>query len=525
MKEISKIVTLIIFGFTALGIGALIFLPSPWDRQGNHAVQPPRVIIPMTVDSWIEYGHDLLGQPAFLDAPPMIDLGEGELLISVLNGNFYRNPVQEQIVAYLNTLIPESYVSLAFIEYDSAARSHNRVWGAPTAATRPETVTLYTQDIIGDGSVSLLLSGMNHSGEHTLTVFRSNASAEEEPFTKIADIRIDGDITVREVPRSQAFQMGLSHGQSFTIAARGRNLESDNLMDQVEIIYAFNPESRFFEQRSRTLIPGAQIEQQRVREILSSIQAFEGFASGLWHYVTPQGTVDRNQFIYFDPASRQITFFSHGTMQVFEWRNSIATRQGIHITGQNISISTIRRSIDVQLESLNGIRIRTSENLRPAFRTFAAPWDGSYRMAGRPAVGGANAPQTNGNGRLDVSFDARQDNTAIGRLHFFPCGAYQLLTSDGVRHGTYAFFAINGKEMLELRTIASATGNGSLSTSHAVDLNGNGVAGSPGKIRETFLVEGDIGDSLTLFSVRIGAQGVERLPHEGAIVLSFVEES
>jgi len=496
MKGTFRIVTVAIFALTALGIAALIIFPSPWNYQQGNTVQQPRIVVPVTPDAWLDYGpQEIL---AFQAMTPRISLGEGNVVVSVLDGNFYRNPVQEQFVAYRNLLEPESPIFLTFIEYDAASRTHKRLWTAPTGATRAETITLDTMDIIGDRSVSILLSGMNHQGEHTLTVFRMNGIHEEEPFRKIADIRIDGSITVQEVARSQAFQMGQAPGQSFTIAAQGRDLNSDNLMDQVQIIYAFNPANEFFEQRSSTRIPGAQIEQLRVRELLGNQQAFEEFISGLWHFVTPQGTVDRNQFIYFDPPNRQIIFYGDDTMQIFSWGNSIATRQGLHITSQNISISTIRRSIDIQLESLNGIRIRTSENLRPAFRAFTAPWDGSYRMAGSPAntsVPAAAAIST----RIDARFDS-----PIGRLHFFPDGSYEIHSAAVLaRQGTYAFFKVNGQELLELRS--------------------NGDSGS---LRETFVVEGaETGrQNLTLFPVRVGARGIEHL-HEGAISLTLVEDS
>ena len=496
-----RIITVIIFGFTALGIGALVLLPSPWNTQTARELPQNRVVIPRTLSAWIDdYGQsqdELIAREAMTSRLP---LGEGRDVAAVLNGNFYGNPVQEQFVAYRNTLEPGGLIYITFIGYDPAQRSFRRVWTAQTAAVRPETITLDALDLIGDRSVCILLSGMNKLGEHVLTVFRMNPAQEEEEeerFKRIAEITIDGSITVMEVARSQAYQMGFGPGQSFTIAAQGRDLNSENLMDQIEIIYAHNPATGIFEQRSISRIPGAQIEQRRVRELLGNPQAFEEFVAGLWHFVTPQGTIDRNQFIYFDPPNQQIIFFADQTMQVFAWRNSIATRQGLHITSQNISISTIRRSIDIQLESLNGIRIRTSENLRPAFRGVAAPWDGSYRMAGRPMNIAPDSPAAS-----FTHIDARYDS-AIGRIHFFPDGSLAIQTGGTLRQGKYAFFQVNGKELLEFRY--------------------------DGALRETFLVEGERGDvtprqNITLLPVRISAMGIERL-NEGAISLTLVEDS
>jgi hypothetical protein len=511
MKGIYKIVTIGIFGFIALGIAALIILPSPWDTQ-NSVIQQPRIVVPRMMDApWVEEEYSLIEVIAREVMTPRIPLGEGNVVVSVLNGNFYRNPVQEQFVAYHNIMEPGGPVYLTFIEYDAASRTYRRTWTAATSATRPETVTLDVHDLIGDWSVSVLLSGMNHYGEYTLTVFRMNpsySSGQEgaghsgERFSQIADIRVDGNILVREVARPQSYQMGIVPGQSFTIAARGRDIDSANIMDQIEAVYAFNPPSGFFERRSSVRIPGAHVEQLRVREILSNSGAFEEFLSGLWFYVTAQGTIDRNQYIYFDPANRQVIFFSDDTMQVFAWRNSIATRNGIHIVSQNISISTIRRAIDVQLESLEGIRIRTSENLRPAFRMLTSPQDGSYRRAGRPA---ADAPPA---AMQAVHLEARYDSP-MGRLYFFSDGSYHLHASNGLSQGKYAFFSVNGKELLELRS-----------------------NGSSGPQRQTFIVEGELASggvaanqqSLTLLPVRFSSRGIERL-QESPLSLTLVDGS
>ena len=527
MKGIYRIVTIGIFGFTALGIAALIFLPSPWYTQTGRVFQQPRIVVPRMMDaSWAD---DEFSLPEAIVGEVMtsrIPLGEGNVVVSVLNGNFYRNPVQEQFVAYRNILQPGGPIYLTFIEYDAATRTYRRTWTAATSATRPETVNLDAHDLIGDWSVSVLLSGMNHHGEYTLTVFRMNSADSSagglspdayngERFSKIADIRVDGSITVREVARPQSYQMGLTPGQSFTIAAQGRDLNSENIMDQIENVYAFNAASTFFERRSSVRIPGAQIEQRRVRELLGNSGVFEEFLSGLWFFVTAQGTIDRNQYIYFDPANRQVTFFTDDTMQVFEWRNSIATRNGIHIVSQNISISTVRRAIDVQLESLDGIRIRTSENLRPAFRMLSSPQDGSYRRAGRPANDTPDAVAVHA-----AHLEARYDSP-MGRLYFFSDGSYRLHSSGGLIQGTYAFFSVNGKELLELRSTEL----------RSTELRSNG---SPAPQRQTFIVEGELAasgagvaanrQSLTLLPVRFSSRGIERL-QESALSLTLVDGS
>jgi len=200
---------------------------------------------------------------------------------------------------------------------------------------------------------------------------------------------------------------------------------------------------------------------------------------------------------------------------VFEWRNSIATRNGIHIVSQNISISTIRRAVDVQLESLESIRIRTSENLRPAFRMLVDPLDGSYRRAGRPANEMPAPPPAV---VPAPHFEARYDSP-IGRLYFFPDGSYRLHSGGGFSQGMYAFFSVNGLELLELRSVERSS-NEPRATERP--------NGSSAPQRQTFLVEGELGaadrQSLTLLPVRFSSRGIERL-QESALSLTLVDGS
>jgi hypothetical protein len=333
-----------------------------------------------------------------------------------------------------------------------------------------------------------------------MNTFRTqNAQERSGLFSKIAEFRIDGTITVKEVERPQAYQMGFGRGQSYTIAAHGRDLGSANIMDQVEIIYAYNEGNGLYEQTGLTRIPGTQIEQRRLRELLGNSKAFEEFITGLWYYVTPQGTIDKRQYIYFSPSSREIIFYGDETQQLFTWQNSAATRYGLYIASHNISITTSRRSIDIELESLESIRVKVFEDVRLNI-SGVAPWDGSYRKAG-PPENSARKPVAPGNTFIDAYYDS-----SIGKMHFSLNGTYELYTGSAVRQGKYAVFYLNDQELLELRSDSFA-----------------------GSQRETYLVESEITadtrgtglrKALNLLRVRLSARGIEKL-HEGTILLTL----
>ncbi|MCL2318949.1 MAG: pallilysin-related adhesin, partial [Treponema sp.] len=546
-----KILTVVVFIVAALGVAAFVFFPVSWTGKKNRVDRQTRIIIPQSRNIGTEgtdNAAELMAREDSMTAK--LPLQEGEVIVSVLNGNFDGNPMEEQFVAYRNLLEIESPIYITFIGYDEASRAYKRVWSAPTAATRPGTISLYTQDLLGDRSICVLLSGMNGLGEHTLTIFRMNpaqpggaqrnpsqnrqtAAPGNERFSKLAELRIDGSITIRETERTQAYQLGLSRGQSYTIAAYGRDFESSNILDQIEIIYAYNPGNGLYEQTSRTRIPGTQIEQRRVRELLGNTQAFEDFITGLWYYTTPQGTIDMHQYIYFSPATKEIIFYGDETQQVFTWQNSAATRYGLYVSSQNISVTTLRRSIDIELESLDSIKIRVFEDVRLKIGVNA-PWDGSYRKAGPPKNSTPKPPAA-----TTAFIDARYDSS-LGKIQFSRDGSYNLNAGGTIRQGKYAFFTLNNQEFVELRSdgtsapqratyLVEGDNTGKSVTAPAAKPAASGTAPSPapraapGPAPAAAPEPAAPRKNLTLVRVRIGARGVEEL-HEGPISLSLSQD-
>ncbi|GHV81606.1 hypothetical protein AGMMS49991_01640 [Spirochaetia bacterium] len=499
-KKPVRPVTILFFMLTLGVIAALIFKPDVFFRPQGRVQKQTRIMIPQPLPAGDAEGPFSAGERVSWDdgMNAKVALDDREILVSVLSVDLDGDLQEEQIIAYRNLAETDSPIYITYIDFDDQTRGYKRLWSAPTAATRPGTISLSTQDLIGDRSLCVIVTGMNGEGEHTLAIFRKRDGAtEDQPFAKIADIRIDGSITIQETERTQAYQLGLTRGQSFTLAAYGRDTATDNILDQVETTYTYNAARGRYEQSGLTRIPGSQIEQRRVRELLSGgTKEFEAFISGLWYYVSPGGTLDNRQYIYFDPSSRELIFFVDETQQIFTWQNSSATRYGLYISSQNISVSTLRRFINIELASLDSIRIRVQEDVRLPI-SVSDFWDGAYRKAGaidgRTVDTGQDALQ-----QVTPYLDAAYDGS-IGKLTFYKNGFYELSTDGNVRNGSYAFFMLDDHEMLELRP-------GSIS----------------GLTRETYLVERqsrNTADGLTLSRVRLSTKGFQEV-HEAAISLT-----
>jgi len=423
-----------------------------------------------------------------------IPLAPSELAIAILNKESEEGLQEEQFAVYRSG----SQIYITFFSYDERTRRYRRMWDEPVLATRTHTITLFSQDIIGDRNNCIIITGMNERNEHTMTVLRKNPNQRaDDPYRKIAEIEADGSIIIQEVTRPLAYQQGITSGQSFNIAVNRSDTASANIMDQIETIYAFNVSSGQYEQNRVTRIPGSQIEQRQLRELLSGARGvFENFISDLWYFVTPQGTIDTNQYIYFDPDNREIIFYGDEAQQVFLWQNSSYTRLGLYIRTQNMSINTLLRFIDIELESLDSLRLRVTEDVQ--LRIVAnTTWDGTYRRAGN-----ANTRETIS--QLHPAIDAVFDSF-WGRIQFNTHGEYSISSGGSARspsaEGRYIFYRIDNYSLLELRS---------------AEPRSNGADDS----RMVYTVE-NVAGVMILSRVRIGLNGIYDL-HEPPITLTPV---
>jgi len=451
-RTFFRVLTILAFIAAAVGIGiSLLFLKPRSSGAGEKdGISYTRVIVPggENTRSAGESAAERMAREEQLIVKAALE--EGEVLVSALSGDFDQDSIEEQIIAYRTIIGMENHVSVAFIDYVENTGRYERIWSAATEATMPGTISLYTQDLLGDRSLCVLLAGMNSEGEQILTVFRRSPGLETagqlSPFmTKIAELRIDGTITVQEFTRTSAYQQGITEGQSFTITTYGRDYESSNVMDKVEISYTYNQMKGVYEQSRTTKIPGKQVEQRLVQKLLSGeAGAFEHFVSGIWYYVSPQGTLDSRQYVYFDTAGREIIFYGNEIQQVFSWQDLTPTRYGLRFTAYNISLPTMKLFVNIELESLDSIKVTAREDLRMRV-VETALWDGSYRKAASlEDTAAATAPLKN---VIAASYDS-----SIGKIQFRSDGTYALDSDGAVSEGRYAFFYFGDTEIMELRS-------------------------------------------------------------------------
>jgi hypothetical protein len=517
MKNPAKYVTIITFIAAAVLISVLLILPKDLFQSKKDELRQTRYLKPLPQN----YDFDALDNRVDLAAATeseriRVALDNGEIAISVLTEDFDKDGSQEQVVAYRNLLKENNPIYLTYIDYQEDTKLYKRVWSGPSAAVRPGTVSLFTQDMTGDRSICIVLTGMNETGEHTMTAFKvtKNYPGGSVVVSKIADIRIDGTISIIETERTQAYQLGLTNGASFDIRGRGRDTSSSNEFDQIEVTYSYNTDLRRYVQKSINRIAGSQAETARLSRILGGNAAeFEQFISGLWYRVAPDMSINNSQYIYFDTNGREIIFYDKSTQQVYKWLSSTSTRYGLYVSSQNISVTTLRRVMDIELESIDSIRVKVFEDVRMKI-TLSAPWDGSYRKS-------ASLKKSDETAALSVKpyIDAAYSGS-LGRMSFSSNGEYVLNIFEKTQSGRYTFFALDGQEYLELLPdgVQAAQSDDKTSAEY----------GGGKKMREVYRVDrqtesgGVKSESFSLQRVRLSAGGVQEF-HEDPIIFNLSE--
>jgi hypothetical protein len=475
--------TIAVFLLTAGIIGAVVFIPGDFFSSGDHEIQQTKVVIPQTMGAGgapnipgrSDESHSLL-----------IDLDEGETAIAVLTRDFDGDSFEKQVIAYRKPQEIDTPIYITYAEYDEKKGVYVRKWNAPTAATRSGTLLLYTEDLIGDGGICILVSGMNGAGEQTLTVFRKNNDPMAEPFNKIAEFLIEGSIAIEEPYRGGR----QPRGTSLFIATYGRDYESANIMDQIEATYRFNQINGLYEQSRVVKIPGIQIEQRKLRELLQGNSGeFTEFINGLWY----QGEGADRKYVFFNTTAKQLIFYYNQSEEVFSWQDSTPISYGLHINSKNISLTKLRRTVNVELTSLETIRLRVYQDiyLRSGPNTI---WDGTYqRLQKTETAQGLNksAPY------LEETYTG-----ADCQLIFHRDGSYELHPLSGPselsRTGQYVFFTVGMEELLELRSPEKT---------------------SKETIRETFRINRSAQHDFILTRVRISTRGIQD-SHEPVIELT-----
>lgn len=445
----STTVIVVIFILTAALVVFFAVTTPQEQRPGNTLSQNSKVITPrLNSEMFLSSNTVDMEQLAFEDSNSVkIALSPTEVPVSVLTQDFDGDPSEEQLVAYRKNGDAENRVYLMYIDFNETNGNYEKIWSSPTIITRPQTLRLFTKDLLGDRSICVILTGLNDRGEQTITVFHKKEKTSPIPFSKIAELAVDGSIVIKEAERTEAYEMGLTRAPSFPISTLSRDMESSNILDQIEVIYNWDPSSGQYVRVGTNRIERKSVVQQQVRNLVDGTPGkVEAFLQGLWYSV--QSATGGQRSIYFDPERREIVFYSEGTQEVYNWTNSSPTRYGLYITCQNISITTLKRFIDVNLENGNTITLRIYEDVKIKIGV-ADSWDGTYQKMIGPDRKISQREEEIPRSLSPWVSETYEGNE--GTLHFNADGTFLWSQGKETQEGKYLFFQYGQTELLEFQ--------------------------------------------------------------------------
>jgi hypothetical protein len=354
-----------------------------------------------------------------------------EVILDAVSLNVDEDEGDEQIITVRKTDRPEGKLAIVVADFPAQRRAWLRAWEGEIQTTKLTTLSIRTLDLVGDHGLDLVCTGMNERNEQTIDVFRRAKVKEGLSNEAVCSLAAD-TIVLQELDRSEAYQLGQTTGESWPILAFRRDRESQNILDQIQSTWAWDPRRGRYALDREESIPGAEVEKGMIGKVLSGSESdFEDFLFGAW-VESAKGPLDpAARFILFDRRGGSITFFSADSQEIFRWNDSHSTRYGIYVGGQNESVPNLRRLMDIEMTGADTISVRVFEDLQMKVDAEDR-WDGIYRK--QPA---ASAASLAGRGRES------KDEKA-----FIPSGTYR--SADGSELSLSGRrFTLRGKEKAE----------------------------------------------------------------------------
>ncbi len=381
---------------------------------------------------------------------PLIVLGEDESFIQAISVDLNRDGTQDQICAIKKTSEPNVYLIPSL--QNPVTGEFTRLQALRTGITQTRTLLFYCLDIVGDRSNALVCSGMTADNVQLLVVYLPVLETDGKTgFTPVADLRSDGPISIQEVARPDAYNLGLTAGESYPIITYNSDPDSPDTLNQIERVYRWDRGLKRYELASESRITGKKIETQMMRKLQGgNVRSFEGFLDGLW-YIPSSGPKDLPRSIYFNSDAKEVIFHTGSTEEIFVKESGSTRRFGVFMITRNRSIESIRRFIDVELTGPDEIRVSIKEDVRLKIGV-ASNWDGVYRKMGETGSPQESASDFTAKKLLALIGQGSSEWTSPdGQTLGFANQTYAMSRPAGIDSGVYAIIEVGGKPVLQCK--------------------------------------------------------------------------
>jgi hypothetical protein len=284
-----------------------------------------------------------------------------EVILSVMDFNTGEDNGAEQILTVRKAGAEGGRLTIVVADYLDLKNEWQRSWEGEILCSKLTTLSIQAKDLLGDHGYEIVCTGMDDSGEQTITVFRKEGASS---YAQILALTADS-VAIGETDRGEAYQQGQAQGDTWPVLAFNADKESSNLLDQVKDKYVWDSRKGLYEKTGSERIPGATVQREIVEKVLTGAQGdFESFLQGAW-YEAGKGPFDpTTRIIVFDKADQRIVFYKPGAEEIYRWTESQPTRYGIYARCQNELVDNLVRFMDVELTGADIVSVRVFQDLQ-----------------------------------------------------------------------------------------------------------------------------------------------------------------
>jgi len=398
------------------------------------------ILTPLTETSDSTAGQDASEGRRVEDAVlPLVNPGENFNILELLDGNLDLEQSDEQVIVALPLDDSESPLELMIASTNPIRNQYDIVWTAPLSVRTLTGITLRAEDMSGNSRDDIVVAGFDETGRHVTEVFAVTKNGSIDDFRRVFSLAVDGNIDIVTEERSPGYWSGLNAGEPYRIVVQKKDPASENGMDVIETDWTWSA-SRFtyVESESRS-VKAETILGERIGEVYAGgVDVYEDYLKGAWYRET--GTESLESMLYFDPKAREIIFFDGSVQEIFIWGTSHrTTAQRLYTRVNNAIIPSLAERLSMSADSWDRIELKRGNG----------EWD-SYRRLGPALQAVLDSESTLGSILETLALTGVWKSPGGGEI-VFDTPRIDWSDEDGDRSGTYSFFTIGGRSVLEVQ--------------------------------------------------------------------------
>ncbi len=312
-------------------------------------------------------------------AAPRIPVNPERKVLQTLVASLDQDPAEEQVLVLQNRTNLSLPVTIQVADYDQARKTYYLAWEGTALASASSPVRLTLDDLIGDHQQEILVQGIDETGHPCLDVLRllptsgNLGLSYRTIFAKVSrgTIRIDHPI------RPESYSSGQNSNLSDAIVIDEPDPASKDPSSMIRTTYSWLFQKGEYvpatvEHYQREVIGDATLD----KVYSGDTPAFEEFISGPWVKVIPDKT--GLLVLYFNPVTREITFATPRTQEVYRWDASSRTSRGsLYLMGSNSLIDLIKLQMSLSATASDSLEVNSQDN---------PTWNGAYKRLGPSAA-------------------------------------------------------------------------------------------------------------------------------------------